>query len=55
MKSPIVSIFIDDIKVMGAKGSGYIEKVKKKIVAIFEKVDMGLISFYLGLKVEWNC
>lgn len=28
IKRPIVSIFINDIKAMGAKGSGHIEKVK---------------------------
>lgn len=48
----IISTFINNIKVMGIKRSGHIKNVKKKIAAIFEMVDMGPISFYLGLKVE---
>ncbi len=51
---PIVSTFVDDIKVMGVKGSGHIEKVKHELATAFEMVDMGPISFYLGLKVERN-
>ncbi len=37
------------------KRSGHIEKVKYELTTAFEMVDMGLISFYLGLKVERNC
>ena len=47
-----MSTFVDDIKVMGAKKSGHIERVKAELAAAFEMVDMGPISFYLGLKVE---
>ena len=49
---PIVSKFVDDIKVMGVKRSGHIKKVKRKLAAEFEMIDMGPISFYLGQKVE---
>ena len=49
---PIVSTFVDDIKVMGVKRSGHIDRVKLELAAAFEMVDMGPISFYLGLKVE---
>ncbi len=52
---PILSTFVDDIKVIGVKGSGHIERVKHELVAVFEMIDMGPISFYLGLKVERNC
>ncbi len=52
INGPIVSTFVDDIKVMGVKRSGHIEKVKRELSAAFEMVDMGPISFYLGLKVE---
>lgn len=48
----IVSTFVDDIKVMGIKGSGHIEKVMLKLAAAFKMADMGSISFYLRLKVE---
>lgn len=37
---------------MGVKGSGHIKKVKIELAAAFEMVDMGPISFYLGLKVK---
>lgn len=37
---------------MGMKGSGVIDRVKAELIAAFSMVDMGPISFYLGLKVE---
>lgn len=37
---------------MAPKGSGFIERVKAELVAAFQMVDMGPISFYLGLKVD---
>lgn len=49
---PIVSTFVDNSKIMGIKGSGFITKVKEKLAAAFSMVDMGPISFYLGLKVQ---
>ena len=52
INEPIVSTFVDDIKLMGVKGSGHIEMVKRELAAAFERVDMGAISFCLGLKVE---
>ena len=47
-----MSTFVDDIKIMGAKNSGVIGRVKEELTAAFEMVDMGPISFYLGLKVN---
>ncbi len=37
---PIVRTFIDDIKVMGVKRLGHIEKVKHELATAFEMVDM---------------
>lgn len=51
LNGPIVSTFVNDIKIMGIKGSGFIAKVKAELTAAFSMVDMGPISFYLGLKV----
>lgn len=48
----MVSTFVDDIKIMEVKGSGVIERVKVELAAAFSMVDMGSISFYLGLKVK---
>ena len=48
----IVSIFVDDIKIMRAKNLRVISQVKKKLMATFEMADMGPISFYFGLKVS---
>ena len=39
---------------MGTKGSGTIQRVKSELAATFSIVDMGPISFYLGLKVHCN-
>ena len=48
----IISTFVDDIKIMAPKDNGFIQCVKAKLAAAFSIVDMGPISFYLGLKVE---
>ena len=49
---PIVSMFIENIKIMGPNGSRVIQKVKDELIAVFSMVDMSFISFYLDLKVE---
>lgn len=54
LDGPIVSKFVDDIKIIGPKGSGAIQRVKAELAAAFSMVDMGPISFYSGLKVERN-
>lgn len=54
INGPIVSTFLDDIKVMVIKGSGHIEKIKLEHAAAFEMADMRPISFYLELKVMRN-
>ena len=51
LNDPIVSTFVDDIKIIGIKESGFIARVKAELAAAFSIVDMGPISFYLGLKV----
>ncbi len=50
----IVSTFVNEIKIMGPKESGIIERVKTELTFAFSIVDMGPISFYLGLKRERN-
>lgn len=52
INGPVVSTFVDDIKIMGVKRSGMTEKVKRELMSAFSMVDMGPISFYLSLKVE---
>lgn len=52
LEGPVVSTFVDDIKIMGPKNTGVITRVKTALTAAFEMVDMGPISFYLGLKVD---
>lgn len=54
INSPIVSMFINDIKIIGVKKSGHIKKVNQELLVAFAMVDMGLISFYLRLKVKKN-
>lgn len=51
---PIVITFVDDIKIMAPKESGFIQRVKAELIVAFSMMDMGSISFYLGLKVERN-
>ena len=52
MKGPIVTSFVDDLNIIGPKGSPMITEVKKQLKLAFKMVDMGPISYYLGLKVE---
>lgn len=48
----VMSIFINNIKIMALKESGITQHMKIKLIAIFSIVDIGSISFYLDLKVE---
>lgn len=52
IKDPVLSVFIDNIKIIAPKGSRIIEIFKQKLSTAFSMVDMESISFYLGLKVE---
>lgn len=52
LNGPVVSTFVDDIKIMAPKNSAIIARIKAKLAAAFSMVEMGPISFYLGLKVE---
>lgn len=54
IKGPIVSTFVNNIKIMRVKRLEVIEQVKKKLATAFHMVDISPISFYLGLKVEKN-
>lgn len=54
LNGPIVSTFVNDIKIMAPKESRIIQRVKAELIVVFSMVDMGSISFYLGLKVEKN-
>lgn len=52
LHGPVVSMFIDNIKIMTPKESGIIQCVKLEPPAAFLIVDMRSISFYLDLKIE---
>lgn len=52
LNGPVVSTFVDDIKIITLKNNEIIGCVKAKLTFAFLIVDMGLISFYLGLKVK---
>ena len=52
LDGPVISTFVDDIKIMALKESGMIEQVKSELTSAFSMVDMGPVSFYLGLKVQ---
>lgn len=52
LNDPIISIFIDDIKIMAPKETGIIQRIKAKLITAFLIIDIDPISFYLGLKVE---
>lgn len=50
LNSLIISIFINDIKIIGPKISKIIKQIKINLISIFFIVDIKLISFYLSLK-----
>ena len=54
IKGPIFTSFVDDLNIIGPKGSSMISEVKRQLNIAFKMVDMGPISHYLGLKVERN-
>ena len=54
LNGPITSTFVDNIKIVALKDSRFIQHVKAELAAAFSIVDMGPISFQLGLKVEQN-
>lgn len=54
IKSPIVSTFTNDIKIIKVKSLKIIDQVKRNFTATFKIVDIGLISFHFSLKVDRN-
>ena len=48
----VVSIFLDNIKIMASIESSHIARVKAKLTATFSIVNMRPISFYLELKIQ---
>lgn len=51
---PIVSMFVNDIKIMSIKKNLFIKNVKKKLIIAFLMIKISLISFYLSFKVDQN-
>lgn len=49
---PVVSIVVNDIKIIALKKRKMIEQVKLELIFAFSKIEMGSISFYLGLKMQ---
>ncbi len=52
LKGPLLSVFVDDIKIMAPKDSGIIQRVKTELTSAFSMSDIGPISFYLGLRID---
>ena len=47
-----MSQFVNNINVIGVKGSEIVEQVKYELVKAFKMVDISPTSFYLGMKVD---
>ena len=54
LNRPVVSIFVNDIKIIAPNDSEMIERIKLELTFVLPMIDMGPISFYLGLKVQQN-
>lgn len=50
LDGPVVSIFVDEIKIMAQKNREIIRHIKVELNSTFLIIDIDLISFYLGLK-----
>lgn len=49
---PMISIWVNKLNLFTLRGSLIMKKIKDMLTTGFKMVDMGLISYYLGLKVE---
>ena len=52
LKSLMLSIFINDIKIIMPKDNGIIQQIKTKLTAVFFILVMDIISFYPRLKID---
>lgn len=52
LKGPILSFFVDDIKIIAPKDSGIISRVKKELTTTFFISDIGPINFNLELRID---
>lgn len=52
--SLVVSIFINDIKVISPKKNKFIIKVKVRLIVTFQITKMRLISFSTGFRIDCN-
>lgn len=54
LDGPVVCNFVNNIKVMAPKESEMMERVRTELTSACSIVDIGPLSFYLGLKVQHN-
>ena len=54
LDGPVISTFVDDIKIMTLKRSEVIDRIKSKLAWAISIIYMGPIGFLLGLKVKYN-
>lgn len=52
LNEPVISTFVNNIKIMAPKNNWKIERGKLELSFTFSKIDIGPISFYLGLKIQ---
>lgn len=52
LDGPVVNTFVNNIKIMAPKDNKMIKQIKLELILAFSMIDMGPISFYLGLKVQ---
>lgn len=50
----MMSMFVNNVKIMASKKSGIIQYIKSELTTLFSIIEMGFINFYLGLKIEQN-
>lgn len=52
LDGPVVSIFINNIKIITSKNGKIIREVQLELTFAFFMIDIGSISFYLSLKLQ---
>lgn len=54
INGPIITTFINNFNIFAPYSSRIISRIKSTLTTAIEIVDMGLLAFYVGLKVTWD-
>ena len=50
----IISLYVDDLLVMGKKNMEFVNKFKAEMEHVFKMTNLGVMSCFLGMKVRYK-